>query len=122
MTTVALQLGNVVDAMIVGNLIGSLGNGAITAGTPYVYFLQAAAILFGTGGAVTMAILLGKRDLENAGRVMSLSILMSVLYPLIFICLSPLTVPLFVNMCGATGQLRDMIKDMVIVYTVGMPV
>ena len=29
MTTIALQLGNVVDAMIVGNLIGSLGNGAI---------------------------------------------------------------------------------------------
>ena len=79
MTTVALQLGNVVDAMIVGNLIGSLGNGAITAGTPYVYVLQAAAILLGSGGAVTMAILLGKRDLENAGRVMGFSMVISIL-------------------------------------------
>ena len=55
MTTIALQLGNVVDAMIVGNLLGSIGNGAVTASTPYIYILQAAAILLGSGGAVTEA-------------------------------------------------------------------
>ena len=122
MTTVALQLGNVVDAMIVGNLIGSLGNGAITAGTPYVYVLQAAAILLGSGGAVTMAILLGKRDLENAGRVMGFSMVISILYPLIFVCLSPVLIPAFLNLCGASGELLSMIKDMITVYTFGMPV
>ena len=37
MTTIALQLGNVVDAMIVGNLLGSIGNAAVSASTPYTY-------------------------------------------------------------------------------------
>ena len=122
MTTIALQLGNVVDAMIVGNLIGSLGNGAISAGTPYVYVLQAAAILLGSGGAVTMAVLLGKRDLENAGKVMTFCMIVSVLYPVIFIFLSPLTIPAFLKVCGASGQLLEMIKSLITVYTFGMPV
>ena len=52
MTTIALHLGNVVDAMIVGNLLGSIGNAAVSASTPYTYLLQAATILLGSGGAV----------------------------------------------------------------------
>ncbi len=122
MTTVALQLGNVVDAMIVGNLLGSLGNGAVTASTPYTYILQAAAILLGSGGAVTIAILLGKRDIENAGRVMGFCMLVSVLYPLLFSCLSPVLVPVFVRITGATMELESMVKSMTMVYSLGMPV
>jgi len=100
MVTVALQLGNVVDAMIVGNLLGSIGNGAISASTPYIYTLQAATILLGSGGAVCVAVLLGKRDAENAGRVFSFCMILSVAYPLVFTCLSPFTLPLYRNMLG----------------------
>ena len=42
----------------------------------YKYMLQAAAILLGSGGAVTVAILLGKRDMENAGKVMGFCMLL----------------------------------------------
>ena len=49
MTTVALQLGNIVDAMIVGNLLGSIANGAVSASLPFVYLLQAAAFLLAAG-------------------------------------------------------------------------
>ena len=104
MTTIALQLGNVVDAMIVGNLIGSLGNGAITASTPYLYILQAATILLGSGGAVMVAILLGRRDIDSAGRVMGFCMLFSILYPLIFTILTPVVVPAFLGLTGATGE------------------
>ena len=75
MTTVALQLGNIVDAMIVGNLIGSIGNGAVSASTPYTYVLQAAAILLASGGAVIAAVMLGKRQPESAGKVMGFCLL-----------------------------------------------
>ena len=40
MTTIALQLGNVVDAIIVGNLIGSVGNAAVSTSLPYVSELE----------------------------------------------------------------------------------
>ena len=122
MTTVALQLGNVVDAMIVGNLLGSIGNGAINASTPYLYILQAAAILFGSGGAVSMAVLLGKRQVGSAGRVMGLCMVISVAYPLIFTCLFPALVPLFVSLTGAAPQLAQMIRSVTTVYSIGMPV
>ena len=122
MTTIALQLGNVVDAMIVGNLIGSLGNGAVTASTPYVYVLQAAAILLGSGGAVTMAILLGRRDVENAGRTMAFCMLFSILYPLVFSILTPVLIPRYLNFVGAEGELLDLIRDYATVYSFGMPV
>lgn len=122
LTTIALQLGNVVDAMIVGNLLGSMGNGAVSASTPYLYTLQAAAILLGSGGAVCFAVLLGRRELQKAGRVMGFCMLFSIVYPLIFTLLSPVLVPSFVDLVGATGELRTMIHDITWVYSLGMPV
>ncbi|MBQ6134617.1 MAG: ATP-binding protein [Lachnospiraceae bacterium] len=122
MTTVALQLGNVVDAMIVGNLLGSLGNGAINASTPFLYILQAAAILMGSGGAVSIAILLGKREIDSAGRVMGLCIVTSLVYPLIFTCLSPLIVPLYTGHFSAAPQLSEMVRSITTVYSLGMPI
>ncbi|MBR1450748.1 MAG: ATP-binding protein [Lachnospiraceae bacterium] len=122
MTTIALQLGNVVDAMIVGNLLGSLANGAVTAATPYLYVLQAAAILLGSGGAVSEAVLLGRRDTENSGRVMGLCILASIVYPLFFTVIYPISVPAFVRMSGTTGELAEMLRSITTVYSIGMPV
>lgn len=122
MITAAIQLGNVVDAMIVGNLLGSLANGAVSAATPYLYTMQAAAILLGTGGSVTVAVLLGKRDTAGAGSVMGVCMLVSVVYPLIFTILSPVLVPAFVRMTGASGELGEMIHGITTVYSIGMPV
>ncbi len=121
MTTVALQLGNVVDAMIVGNLIGSIGNSAVTAGIPFVYILQAAAILMGTGGAVTIAVLLGKREVQKAGKVMGFSVIFCIAYPMIFMIATPFSVPAFISLTGAEGQLADMIRSITTVYSLGMP-
>ncbi|MBR5337151.1 MAG: ATP-binding protein [Lachnospiraceae bacterium] len=122
MTTVALQLGNVVDAMIVGNLIGSIGNSAVSASTPYLYVLQAAAILLGSGGAVTMAVLLGRRDTDNAARVMGFCMAGSLVYPIIFTFISPFLIPSFIGLTGASGELADMIGSITTVYSYGMPV
>ncbi|MBQ8979320.1 MAG: hypothetical protein IJ080_06130 [Oscillospiraceae bacterium] len=122
LTTVALQLGNVVDAMIVGNLIGSSANAAVCAGTPFVYLLQVAAFLMGMGGAVTIAVLLGERDTDNAGRVMGVSLLASFVYPLIFTFLTPVTVPAYIHLLGLSGEQAEMVRQIITVYSLGMPV
>ena len=122
LTTVALQLGNVVDAMIVGNLIGSSANAAVSAGTPFVYLLQVAAFLMGMGGAVTIAVLLGERDTDNAGRVMGVSLLASFVYPLIFTLLTPVTVPAYIHLMGLNGEQAEMVRQIITVYSLGMPV
>ena len=122
MTTVALQLGNVVDAIIVGNLIGSIGNSAVSASTPYLYVLQAAAILLGTGGSVTLAVFLGRRDTDSANRVMGFCMIWSLIYPIIFTLISPVLVPAFVGITGASGELAEMIRSITTVYSYGTPV
>ena len=122
MTTIALQLGNVVDAMIVGNLLGSIGNAAVSASMPYTYLLQAATILLASGGAVISAVLLGKHDSANAGKVMGGCLAAGLAYPLIFAAASPALVPAYVRFTGAGGDLAEMIGDFSFVYSVGMPV
>ncbi len=122
MTTVALQLGNVVDGMIVGNLLGSMGNGAISASTPFVYLIQAAAILLGTGGAVAISVLLGKRDIENSNRVLGLCILFSIAYPLLFALMAPFNARYFLMITGITGELGEMVSKFITVFAIGMPV
>ena len=122
MTTVAFQLGNIVDAMIVGNLLGSLGNGAVSASVPYVYILQAAATLLASGGAVLAAVCLGKRDAASAGKIMGFCLLAGTLYPLIFTAASPGVVPLYVRFTAADGELMDMIHDFTMVHSFGMPI
>ncbi len=121
LTTVALQLGNVVDAMIVGNLIGSEANAAVSAAIPFVYLLQVAAFLMGTGGAVTIAVLLGERDSKAAGRVMGVCMAASVAYPLIFTFLTPVTVPAYLRLMGLEGTIADMVRRITTVYSLGMP-
>ena len=122
MTTIALQLGNVVDAMIVGNLLGSIGNAAVSASTPYTYLLQAATILLASGGAVIAAVLLGKRDVEKGGKIMGFCLLAGTIYPLVFTAASPFLVPRYVRFTAAQGVLKEMISDYSFVYSLGMPV
>ncbi|MBQ5311226.1 MAG: ATP-binding protein [Oscillospiraceae bacterium] len=122
MTTIALQLGNVVDAVIVGNLIGSIGNSAVSASIPYIYLLQAAAILLSSGGSVTAAILLGKRDCEKAGKVMGFCLAASLGFSLVMMAISPVSVPAFISLTKADGILRSMMSDLIFIYSFGMPV
>ena len=122
MSTIALQLGNVVDAMIVGNLLGSMGNAAVSTSMPFTYILQAATILLASGGAVISAVLLGKRDANSAGKIMGFCLFAGTAYPLIFTAASPFAVPLYVRFTGAQGELAEMVGDFSFVYALGMPV
>ncbi len=122
MSTIALQLGNVVDAMIVGNLLGSIGNSAVSVSIPYTYILQAATILLASGGAVISAVLLGKHDADSAGKIMGFCLFVGIAYPLIFTAASPFAVPLYVRFTGAQGELAEMVGDFSFVYSLGMPV
>lgn len=121
MTTVALQLGNVVDAMIVGHLLGSIGNAAVSAAMPYIYLLQAAMILLSGGGAVVSAVLLGKHEAGSAGKIAGFCFLFGTAYPLLFAIISPAAAPWYVNLTGAKGELAAMVSDYISVYSLGMP-
>ena len=72
--TVAMQLGNVVDGMIVGNLLGAEAMAAIEISMPILLLLQMAALMLAMGGAAEAAVFLGKRDMEKASGVFTASL------------------------------------------------
>ena len=68
---VAMQLGNVVDGIIVGNIIGSSALAAISLSMPVLYALQLPAFILGVGGSAQASVYLGKRDIKKASEVFS---------------------------------------------------
>ena len=66
-------LGNVVDAIIVGNLIGEDGVSAINLSKPITQFMFTVSMLLSTGAGMLVGMELGKKDHERAASLFTLS-------------------------------------------------
>ena len=66
-------LGNVVDAIIVGNLIGEDGVSAINLSKPITQFMFTISMLLSTGAGMLVGMELGKKDHERAASIFTLS-------------------------------------------------
>ena len=62
MMSLALQLGNVVDTILVGNILGENAMSAVSLAFPAETLIQIPGYVLGTGGAIAVGIMLGKRD------------------------------------------------------------
>ena len=62
MMTMAMQLGAIVDTMLVGNLLGTQAMSAIRLCMPVMTVEQVVGYGLGTGAAIASATLLGQRD------------------------------------------------------------
>lgn len=90
--TVAMRLGNVVDGMIVGNLLGPDAMAAIELSMPVLLLLQMPALTLAMGGAAEAAVFLGKRKMEEAGGVFMASLAAGAAISIFLRC-SPLFCP-----------------------------
>lgn len=82
-------LGNVVDGIIVGNLIGEDGVSAINLTKPVVQFMFTLSMLLSTGAGMLVGMELGKKDTQRAAYIYTISVL------------SCLVVGLLMTACGA---------------------
>ena len=85
MTTVALQAGNIVDTILVGNILGSEVMSAVQISSTILLFIQIPGYMLGIGGSIAVGNLLGKRDTEGAGQVFSATFTTTVIFGLAFI-------------------------------------
>ena len=72
-------LGNVVDSIIVGHLIGEDGVSAINLTKPVTQFMFTLSMLVATGAAMLVGMELGKKNTEGASAIYSLSFYASVI-------------------------------------------
>ena len=84
----AMQFGSLLDGILVGNFIG---NDALTASSlvlPILYIIQLPGFAIGTGGAIVVANLLGKREVKKAKTAFTLCMIVAVGVSLIFTIIS----------------------------------
>ena len=114
-------LGNVVDGIIVGNLIGQDGVSAINLTRPVVQFMFTLSMLLSTGAGMLVGMELGKKDFSRAAYIYTLS-LASCLAVGLLITLCGLTMPDVVTawLCS-NEQLFQPTRDYLAVMLLGAP-
>ena len=100
MTTVALQVGNVVDTILVGNILGTSAMSAVQISGTVLLVVQIPGWMLGVGGHIAVGNLLGKRDVEGARKLFSVSIAVTILSGIVFMLCAPFSNALAVMLAG----------------------
>ncbi|RKI39210.1 hypothetical protein D7V86_13310 [bacterium D16-51] len=120
--TVAMQLGNVVDGMIVGNLLGSSAMAAIEISMPVLLFLQMPAMMLALGGAAEAAVLLGKREMEKADGVFTAAFAAGLVLSLLFALFTPFLPGVLSMALAGNAELAALAEPYIRVNLGGIPI
>lgn len=120
--TVAMQLGNVVDGMIVGNLLGPEAMAAIEISMPVLLLLQMAAMTLAMGGAAEAAVLLGKRKTQEAGSVFSASLAAGLAISLVFAAFAPVLPGPLAKALAGDEAMAALVEPYIMVNFGGIPI
>lgn len=107
MLTAALQIGNIVDTMLVGNLLGPDAMSAVKIGMAVDNIIEIPGYVLGVGGSVAAGILMGNRETEKAKKVFSSTLTISVLLGLIFCFFSIWSGQYADWLCGGSSLVED---------------
>lgn len=121
MMTAALQMGNIVDTMLVGSILGADAMSAVKIGMTIDKIMEIPGYVLGVGGSVAVGILLGKREREKADRVFSVTLTISLICGFIFALLS-VTSPMLARMLTGGNSLTGDVSRFVFVTLLGAPV
>jgi len=121
MMTAALQLGNIVDTMLVGNLLGPDAMSAVKLGMAIDNLMELPGYVLAVGGSVAVGILLGKRERERADRVFSATLTVSLICGAVFALLSP-AAPALARLLTGGNALTGDVARFVFVTLLGAPV
>lgn len=120
MTTVALQAGNIVDTILVGNILGSEVMSAVQISSTILLFIQIPGYMLGIGGSIAVGNLLGKRDTEGAGKVFSATFTTTVIFGLAFMLMSLFSEQIAVLLAGKT-LLTENVASVIRIMFLGAP-
>lgn len=120
--TMALQLGNIVDTILVGNILGTDAMAAISLALPAETVIQIPGYVLGVGGSIAAGILLGKRDKKGASEIFSTTMLITLIAGIIFAAAGAfLSYPL-ASLLAKGGNLTMPAGDYLLVSFLGAPV
>ncbi len=121
MLTAAVQLGNVVDTMLVGSILGTDAMSAVKIGMTIDNIMELPGYVLAVGGGVAAGLLLGRRERERADRVFSATFLVSAVCGVLFALLSVFS-PFLARLLTGGGPLEADTCAFVRVTLLGAPV
>ena len=122
LSEMAMHMGSVVDAVIVGNLIGVEALSAVTLASPIIQILHLPGLILGLGGATLAAIWLGERKIKEASDMFSACVIAGI----IFSSIGALTV-FWVNaplaqLVADDPQLTTLVEKYLFINILGLPI
>ena len=117
----ASQLGNIVDSILVSSFIDIDGMTAISLSLPVLYFMQIIGFAIGVGCAVTISVMLGKRQIKEASGVFSVCIVADIGLSLLFTVIGPFAASPLAGMLAQTPRLEELLMPYIYVYMLLAP-
>jgi len=115
-------LGNVVDSIIVGNLIGEDGVSAINLSKPITQFMFTVSMLLSTGAGMLVGMELGKKAYDRAASIFTLSTAGCLLFGLVVTLCGLFATPLITSWFCPNDQLFAATRDYFYPLLLGAPV
>lgn len=122
MTNLALQVGNVVDTILVGNILGTNAMSAVQISGTILLVIQIPGWMLGVGGSIVVGNCLGKRDLEGASKVFSSCLFAVFVSDALFMLCSLFAGPVATMLTGGQGVLTADVTNVIRVMFLGTPI
>lgn len=107
MLTAALQIGNIVDSMLVGSILGPEAMSAVKIGMAVDNIVEIPGYVLGVGGSIVAGMYMGNRECEKARRVFSSTLFISIVMGFLF-SLASIGSPMYANfLCGGSNLVND---------------
>lgn len=121
MMALSLQLGNILDTVMVGNLLGTDAMTAVSLSLPVETILQIPGYCLGTGGGIAIGIMLGKREREKASGLFTLTFFVTLIAGIAFSALAFFVSDPLALMLASKAGVADYTRDYILVSMLGAP-
>lgn len=115
------SLYNIVDQIFIGHGVGYLGNAATNVAYPLTTICLAIALLIGIGSASRYSLYLGRKEEENAARVVGNGVCMMFTFGILYAIIIELLLEPMLNAFGATPDVLPYAISYTRITAVGMP-
>ena len=118
---IAMQLGNIVDSILVSMFIDIDGLTAISLSMPALCFMQMFGFIIGVGGAITISVKLGKRQMDEASGIFSVCVISVIVISLLFTALSFFITRPLTMLLASTAELQALLEPYLFIFICFIP-
>lgn len=119
--TLVSSLYNIVDQVFIGQGVGYLGNAATNVSYPLSTICLAISLLLGIGSASRFSIYLGKKEADQAARLVGNGIVLMAGAGILYCVLGEIFLTPLLRVFGATGEVMPLARQYSGIVLLGMP-